>query len=68
MPKLFAILAAMAMFGLVACESERPATRAGAAVDRAGTATGNAVDRAAAATGGALERSGTYVKEKATGQ
>jgi hypothetical protein len=45
------------------CESQQPATRTGAALDRAGTETGQALNRAGAATGGALQRAGT-----ATGQ
>lgn len=49
---------------LAACESRRPATEAGAAVDRAGTRTGQAVDRAAITTGSALERSGEWVRDR----
>ncbi len=49
---------------LAACESSRPATRAGSAVDRAGTATGQAVGRAADNTGAALNRAGDWVRDR----
>ncbi len=64
MQKLVAILTAVALFALTACEREQPATQAGAAVDRAGTATGSAVGRAGQATGNAVNRAGTWVKDK----
>ena len=57
-------LAALCLLTLAACESRQPATRAGAAIDRAGTRTGQAVERAATATGGAIERAGGWVRQK----
>lgn len=68
MRNLVAILAMIALFGLTACERDRPATQAGAAVDRAGTATGNAVGRAGQSTGNAVNRAGTWVKDKSEGE
>jgi hypothetical protein len=56
--------AALLAMSTVACESSRPATRAGAAVDRAGTATGSAVGRAAENTGQALGRAGDWVRDR----
>ncbi len=58
------LLAGVALLGLAACERDEPATRAGAALDRAGTATGSAVGRAGEATGNAIDHAGTYVKDK----
>ncbi len=62
----FRLLTAMLLvMGLAACESSRPATRTGAALDRAGTATGNAVGEAAQDTGAALNRAGSWVRDRA---
>lgn len=62
------ILAGMALtlflVGLAGCESRRPATHAGAALDRAGTRTGQAVGHAATTTGRALDRTGHYIQQK----
>ena len=62
------IIAGMALslllFGLAGCESRQPATRAGAALDRAGTKTGQAIGHAATATGQALDRTGNYIRDK----
>jgi len=62
------IIAGMALslilVGLAGCESRQPATRAGAALDRAGTRTGEAVGHAATATGRALDRTGNYIRDK----
>lgn len=62
------IIAGMALSlfltGLAGCESRQPATRAGAALDRAGTRTGQAVGHAASATGRALDRTGNYIRDK----
>ncbi|WP_431280919.1 hypothetical protein ACQW02_16035 [Humitalea sp. 24SJ18S-53] len=58
---------ALAVTGILAvggCESSRPATRTGAALDRAGTQTGAALGRAADSTGAALNRAGEWVREK----
>lgn len=60
--RLFAGL--LLVIGLAACESSRPATRTGAALDRAGTATGNAVGEAAQDTGAALNRAGNWVRNR----
>lgn len=49
---------------LAACESNRPATRTGEALDRAGTRTGEALGRAARSTGAALGRAGDWVRDK----
>ncbi len=57
-------LAALLLAGLAACQSERPATRTGSAIDRAGTRTGEAVERAAESTGNALERAGDWVRDR----
>jgi hypothetical protein len=59
-----AAAAALCLLGLTACESQRPATRAGAAIDRAGSQTGQAVERAADTTGGAIERAGAWVRQR----
>jgi hypothetical protein len=56
------LLAALLL--LAACESRRPATRAGAAVDRAGSRTGEALGRAAEGTGAAIGRAGDWVRER----
>jgi hypothetical protein len=56
--------AALCLPGLAACESQRPATRAGAAIDRAGSQTGQALERAAEETGGAIERAGAWVRRR----
>lgn len=58
------LIAAACLLCLAACESRRPMTRAGAAVDRAGTRTGEALDRAATDTGAALDRAGGWVHER----
>jgi hypothetical protein len=47
---------------LAACQSERPATRAGETLDRAGSRTGEAVGRAANTTGAAIGRAGDWVR------
>lgn len=52
------------LVSLAGCESQKPATHVGAALDRAGTATGQAVSNAAQATGRALNRTGDYINEK----
>lgn len=56
--------ALLALLLLAACESSRPATQAGAAIDRAGTETGAALGRAADSTGAALERAGGWVRNR----
>jgi hypothetical protein len=65
--RALAIIGLVGLTALSACESERPATRAGAALDRAGTATGNAVDNAAQATGNAANRTGNYIDRQVNG-
>lgn len=57
-------VAAACLLRLAARESQRPMTRAGAAVDQAGTRTGEALDRAATDTGAALDRAGGWVRER----
>jgi hypothetical protein len=57
------LLAAMGMVA-AACESSRPATRAGEALDRAGSQTGAALGRAAEDTGAALGRAGNWVRDR----
>ncbi|RAI54062.1 hypothetical protein [Roseicella frigidaeris] len=59
-----ALLGLLALAALPGCESRKPATQTGEALDRAGTATGAAIDRAATATGGAMERTGEWVRRK----
>lgn len=63
-PALRLIAVALLIVPAAACESSRPATRAGAAIDRAGSATGNAVGRAAENTGQALGRAGDWVRDR----
>jgi len=58
-------LATLCLLGLSACESRQPATRAGAAIDRAGTQTGQALGRAATSTGDAIERAGDWMRDRA---
>jgi hypothetical protein len=58
------LTALLLVAGLAACESSRPATRTGVALDRAGTATGNAVGEAAQDTGAALNRAGNWVRNR----
>ena len=55
------LLAALLLL-LTACESSRPATRAGEALDRAGSATGRAVGTAAENTGDAIGRAGGWIR------
>lgn len=57
-------LASLSLLLLAGCESQSPAARAGAAIDKAGTESGQAVGRAANATGGALERAGDWVRRR----
>lgn len=54
------------LVGLAGCESRHPATRVGAALDRAGTKTGQAVGHAATVTGRALDRTGNYIQRQVT--
>ncbi len=59
---LLALLATATL--LSACESDRPMTRAGNALDHAGTKTGEAVGTAAEDTGAAINRAGNWVGRK----
>ncbi|WP_149538284.1 hypothetical protein [Siccirubricoccus phaeus] len=63
-PGLLVAAAVICMALLPGCESRQPATRAGAAIDRAGTETGEVVGRAATATGDAVERAGGWVRRR----
>jgi hypothetical protein len=58
LPALFCLLT------LTACESSRPATRTGEALDRAGSRTGEALGRAANDTGAAVGRAGDWVRDR----
>lgn len=55
---------ALLVLVLAACESSRPATRAGEALDRAGSRTGDAVGRAAEGTGAAIGRAGEWIRNR----
>lgn len=57
-----AATAALLILALAACETDRPATRAGESLDRAGSRTGEAVGRAANSTGAAIGRAGDWVR------
>jgi len=59
-----ALLGALCVMSIAACESSRPATRTGEAIDRAGTRTGEAVGRAAQDTGNAINRAGGWVRDR----
>ena len=59
-----AVLALLCVLVVGACERNRPAERAGAAIDRAGSRTGEALGRAADDTGAALNRAGDWVRNK----
>ena len=56
------VFAALLLLSLAACESSRPATRAGEALDRAGSATGRAVGNAAEGTGAVIGRAGEWIR------
>ena len=58
------LFALVGLLALAACESSRPATRAGEAIDRAGSRTGQALGRAADDTGAALNRAGDWVRAR----
>lgn len=60
----YAPLVALCLLTLAACESSRPATRTGEALDRAGSRTGEAVGRAANETGAAVGRAGDWVRNR----
>ena len=58
------LLATACLLTLAACESSRPATRTGEALDRAGSRTGDVVGRAANDTGAAVGRAGDWVRTR----
>jgi hypothetical protein len=59
-----ALLAALCVLLVTACERTRPAQRTGEALDRAGSRTGEAVGRAAESTGAAIGRAGDWVRDR----
>ena len=64
MPRLVAAALLLLLTAAPACESRRPASRTGEALDRAGTRTGEALGRAADSTGAALGRAGDWVRDR----
>ena len=58
------LLVALCLTALAACESRRPMTRTGDALDRAGSRTGDAVGRAANETGAAVGRAGDWMRNR----
>ena len=58
------ILLAAPLLLLAACESQRPATKAGQALDRAGSEAGRAVGHAAQETGAAFHRAGDWIRAR----
>jgi hypothetical protein len=59
-----ALVAALCVTFVAACERTRPAERTGEALDRAGSRTGQAVGRAAENTGAAIGRAGDWVRDR----
>jgi uncharacterized lipoprotein len=57
-------LAFLTVLVLAACESSRPMTRTGEALDQSGSRTGAALGTAAQDTGQALNRAGNWVGRK----